>query len=105
MGLIKTMRSLGALREVIVRGLESGLRNDAPDAAIAMRQKVSPFFLNFQQASNKQKFSLKFSLLHSWLVLTGPVVCNYQWRLCEIGLEDYSFVLLSRYISKILVCF
>lgn len=20
-----------------------------------------------------------------------------QWRLCEIGLEDYSFVLLSRY--------
>lgn len=44
------MRSLGALREVIVRGLESGLRNDAPDAAIAMRQKVSPFFLVFQQA-------------------------------------------------------
>lgn len=22
-----------------------------------------------------------------------------QWRLCEIGLEDYSFVLLSRYVQ------
>ncbi|MED6113696.1 Phosphoglucan, water dikinase, chloroplastic [Stylosanthes scabra] len=42
------------------KGLESGLRNDAPDSAIAMRQK---------------------------------------WRLCEIGLEDYSFVLLSRYLN------
>ncbi|XVE81191.1 hypothetical protein DITRI_Ditri15bG0043000 [Diplodiscus trichospermus] len=58
--LIKTMRSLSALREIIVKGLESGLRNDAPDAAIAMRQK---------------------------------------WRLCEIGLEDYSFVLLSRLLN------
>jgi len=26
-----------------VKGLESGLRNDAPDAAIAMRQKVRSF--------------------------------------------------------------
>ncbi|KAK6266128.1 hypothetical protein QUC31_016965 [Theobroma cacao] len=58
--LIKTMRSLSALREVILKGLDSGLRNDAPDAAIAMRQK---------------------------------------WRLCEIGLEDYSFVLLSRLLN------
>lgn len=41
--LIKTMRSLTALREMIVKGLESGLRNDAPDAAIAMRQKVRLF--------------------------------------------------------------
>lgn len=39
--LIKTMQSLNALRDIIVKGLESGLRNDAPDAAIAMRQKVS----------------------------------------------------------------
>ena len=38
--LLKTAQSLNALREVIVKGLESGLRNDAPDAAIAMRQKV-----------------------------------------------------------------
>ncbi|XP_022761795.1 phosphoglucan, water dikinase, chloroplastic-like isoform X2 [Durio zibethinus] len=58
--LIKTMQSLNALREVIVKGLEGGLRNDASDAAIAMRQK---------------------------------------WRLCEIGLEDYSFVLLSRLLN------
>ncbi|XP_057732609.1 phosphoglucan, water dikinase, chloroplastic [Arachis stenosperma] len=58
--LFKTMESLNALREIIVKGLESGLRNDAPDSAIAMRQK---------------------------------------WRLCEIGLEDYSFVLLSRYLN------
>ncbi|CAK9159976.1 unnamed protein product [Ilex paraguariensis] len=55
--LVKTLQSLNGLREVIVKNLESGLRNDAPDAAIAMRQK---------------------------------------WRLCEIGLEDYAFVLLSR---------
>ncbi|KAK3204499.1 hypothetical protein Dsin_018545 [Dipteronia sinensis] len=60
--LIKTMQSLNALREIIVKGLESGLRNDASDAAIAMRQK---------------------------------------WRLCEIGLEDYSFVLLSRFLNAL----
>ncbi|KAH0899996.1 hypothetical protein HID58_049564 [Brassica napus] len=54
--LIKTMHSLASLRETIVKELNRGLRNDAPDAAIAMRQK---------------------------------------WRLCEIGLEDYFFVLLS----------
>ncbi|KDP32558.1 hypothetical protein JCGZ_13108 [Jatropha curcas] len=60
--LMKTIRSLDALRDIIVKGLESGLRNDAPDAAIAMRQK---------------------------------------WRLCEIGLEDYSFVLLSRLLNAL----
>lgn len=58
--LIQTMQSLSSLRSVLTKGLESGLRNDATDAGIAMRQK---------------------------------------WRLCEIGLEDYSFVLLSRYIN------
>ncbi|KAL0746792.1 hypothetical protein Bca101_028794 [Brassica carinata] len=60
--LIKTMRSLASLRESIIKELNSGLRNDAPDAAIAMRQK---------------------------------------WRLCEIGLEDYFFVLLSRYLNAL----
>ncbi|XAR58188.1 Phosphoglucan, water dikinase [Bertholletia excelsa] len=60
--LVKTIQSLNALREVMVKGLESGLRNDAPDAAIAMRQK---------------------------------------WRLSEIGLEDYAFVLLSRIVNAI----
>ena len=42
------MQSLNALRGVIVKGLESGLRNDAPDAAIAMRQKVRSFFSMMQ---------------------------------------------------------
>lgn len=37
----KTIQSLNALREILVRGLESGIRNDASDTAIAMRQKVS----------------------------------------------------------------
>ncbi|KAF7837081.1 phosphoglucan, water dikinase, chloroplastic [Senna tora] len=60
--LFKTMESLNALRGIIVKGLESGLRNDAPDTAIAMRQK---------------------------------------WRLCEIGLEEYSFVLLSRFFNAL----
>ncbi|KAM5569788.1 phosphoglucan, water dikinase, chloroplastic [Rosa sericea] len=60
--LFKTMQSLSALREIIAKGLESGLRNDASDAAIAMRQK---------------------------------------WRLCEIGLEDYSFILLSRFANEL----
>ncbi|XP_075085302.1 phosphoglucan, water dikinase, chloroplastic-like isoform X2 [Nicotiana tabacum] len=60
--LVRTINSLNALREVIVKGLESGLRNDAPDAAIAMRQK---------------------------------------WRLCEIGLEEYAFVLLSRFVNAV----
>lgn len=58
--LMKTLQSLSSLRSVLMKGLESGLRNDATDDGIAMRQK---------------------------------------WRLCEIGLEDYSFVLLSRYIN------
>uniref|UniRef100_K3YQ81 Uncharacterized protein n=1 Tax=Setaria italica TaxID=4555 RepID=K3YQ81_SETIT len=60
--LLKTLQSLSSLRSFLMKGLESGLRNDAPDTAIAMRQK---------------------------------------WRLCEIGLEDYSFVLLSRYINAL----
>ncbi|KAK4341488.1 hypothetical protein RND71_039989 [Anisodus tanguticus] len=34
--LVRTINSLNALREIIVKGLESGLRNDAPDASIAM---------------------------------------------------------------------
>ncbi|CAN1346658.1 Phosphoglucan, water dikinase, chloroplastic [Linum perenne] len=55
-------KSLNGLRDTIGKGLESGLRNDASDAAIAMRQK---------------------------------------WRLCEIGLEDYSFVLFSRFINEL----
>lgn len=45
--LIKTMRSLASLRESIIKELNSGLRNDAPDAAIAMRQKVSFFSTQF----------------------------------------------------------
>ncbi|KAH9621785.1 hypothetical protein KSS87_017544 [Heliosperma pusillum] len=60
--LLDAMLSLGSLREVLVKGLNSGLRNDAPDSAIAMRQK---------------------------------------WRLCEIGLEDYCFVLLSRFLNTL----
>lgn len=58
--MMNALQSLTDLRSIIVKGLESGLRNDAPDAAIAMRQK---------------------------------------WRLCEIGLEDYCFVLLSRFVN------
>jgi phosphoglucan, water dikinase len=38
--LLKTLQSLSSLRSFLMKGLESGLRNDAPDAAIAMRQKV-----------------------------------------------------------------
>ncbi|KAL0365837.1 UNVERIFIED_CONTAM: Phosphoglucan, water dikinase, chloroplastic [Sesamum radiatum] len=60
--LMKTIQALSNLRQEIAKGLESGLRNDAPDAAIAMRQK---------------------------------------WRLCEIGLEDYAFVLLSRFLNAL----
>ncbi|KAL3839958.1 hypothetical protein ACJIZ3_024549 [Penstemon smallii] len=60
--LMKTIQALNSLRKEIAKGLESGLRNDAPDTAIAMRQK---------------------------------------WRLCEIGLEDYAFVLLSRFLNAL----
>jgi len=38
--LLKTLQSLSSLRSFLMKGLESGLRNDALDAAIAMRQKV-----------------------------------------------------------------
>jgi phosphoglucan,water dikinase len=57
---IETLHALTSLREKLLQGLESGLRNDASDAAIAMRQK---------------------------------------WRLSELGLEEYSFVLLSRLVN------
>ncbi|XP_071742670.1 phosphoglucan, water dikinase, chloroplastic isoform X2 [Rutidosis leptorrhynchoides] len=60
--LINTIHSLNGLREMVTKGLESGIRNDAPDTAIAMRQK---------------------------------------WRLAEIGLEDYAFVLMSRYLNAL----
>lgn len=46
--LFKTMESLNALRDIIVKGLESGLRNDAPDSAIAMRQKVRLILLKLE---------------------------------------------------------
>ncbi|KAG0626216.1 hypothetical protein M758_2G111500 [Ceratodon purpureus] len=58
--LLDTLHALTNLRRILAKGLESGLRNDASDEAIAMRQK---------------------------------------WRLSELGLEDYSFVLLSRIIN------
>lgn len=45
--LFKTMESLNVLRETIVKGLESGLRNDAPDSAIAMCQKVTQILFNY----------------------------------------------------------
>lgn len=60
--LMNTIQSLNNLREIVTKGLESGIRNDAPDTAIAMRQK---------------------------------------WRLAEIGLEDYAFVLMSRYLNAL----
>ncbi|XP_075496743.1 LOW QUALITY PROTEIN: phosphoglucan, water dikinase, chloroplastic-like [Primulina tabacum] len=60
--LMKTIQAMDNLREEIIKGLESGLRNDAPDAAIAIRQK---------------------------------------WRLCEIGLEDYAFILVSRFLNAL----
>lgn len=48
MGLLfKTIQSMNSIHEVIVKGLESGLRNDAPDAAIAMRQKVIMLYLSY----------------------------------------------------------
>eukprot|EP00850_Spirogloea_muscicola_P003513 SM000014S00301 [mRNA] locus=s14:501177:507786:- [translate_table: standard] len=58
--LLACMHSLTGLRAALLSGLASGLRNDASDESIAMRQK---------------------------------------WRLAEIGLEDYSFVLLSRFLN------
>lgn len=60
--LIGALHALTGLRALLLKGLESGLRNDASDDAIAMRQK---------------------------------------WRLAEIGLENYSFVLLSRFINAL----
>lgn len=51
--LVKTIQSVNALREAIVKGLESGLRNDAPDAAIAMRQKVIAICCNYLKFVSK----------------------------------------------------
>lgn len=38
--IMDTIHSLTSLRAVLLKGLASGIRNDAPDVAIAMRQKV-----------------------------------------------------------------
>lgn len=38
--LLGTLHALTGLRTDLLRGLESGLRNDASDDSIAMRQKV-----------------------------------------------------------------
>lgn len=38
--LMETLQSLQGIRTILVKGLESGLRNDASDTAVAMRQKV-----------------------------------------------------------------
>jgi hypothetical protein len=38
--LMETLLALSSLRSFLIKGLESGLRNDASDTAIAMRQKV-----------------------------------------------------------------
>jgi len=56
---MQTMQSLTATRELIAKGLESGLRNDAPDAAIATRQKVKSFLLFSEQPIQKHN-NLKF---------------------------------------------
>ncbi|CAI5496742.1 unnamed protein product [Closterium sp. Naga37s-1] len=60
--LMSALHALTGLRAVLMYSLESGLRNDAPDDAIAMRQK---------------------------------------WRLAEICLEEYFFVLLSRPLNEL----
>ncbi|CAI7889247.1 unnamed protein product, partial [Closterium sp. NIES-53] len=60
--LMSALHALTGLRAVLMYSLESGLRNDAPDDAIAMRQK---------------------------------------WRLAEICLEEYFFVLLSRFLNEL----
>ncbi|GJX49605.1 phosphoglucan, water dikinase, chloroplastic [Tanacetum coccineum] len=63
-------------------GLESGIHNNASDSAIAMRQKVT------------YGFSLILAFTQD-LTLFKTVSSRLQWRLAEIGLEDYAFVLMS----------
>lgn len=50
--LMKTIQALNDLGQDIAKGLESGLRNDAPDTAIAMRQKVSSSLYLFVSFNN-----------------------------------------------------
>lgn len=60
--LMTALHALTGLRASLLYSLESGLRNDAPDDSIAMRQK---------------------------------------WRLSEICLEEYFFVLISRFLNEL----
>lgn len=83
--LMETLQALSALRSFMIKGLESGLRNDAPDTAIAMRQKVI-------LSNTAEKVWVEIGCMYSNIFNVEVL----QWRLCEIGLEDYSFVLLSR---------
>lgn len=139
--LLAALHSLTGLRAALLSSLSSGLRNDAPDDAIAMRQKVCtravcpssglwlwswytkgvalwchghgswggrpglpPQLLSWTAAdcdlwprlasimSHDDRF-MTLSVAHRWL---GASPLPLQWRLSEIGLEDYAFVLLSR---------
>lgn len=60
--LMDALHSATSVRALLISGLSSGLRTDAPDSALVMRQR---------------------------------------WRLTEVRLEDYVFVLLSQFVNKL----
>lgn len=84
--LMRTIQSLNGLREVIVKGLESGVRNDAPDAAIAMRQKVVSFA--FPPNPINIQMVIWFSFLCNYGSCTVASLWNWTWGLCIRSIEQ-----------------
>ncbi|CAI5967224.1 unnamed protein product [Closterium sp. NIES-64] len=137
--LMSALHALTGLRAVLMYSLESGLRNDAPDDAIAMRQKVRsslgeggvkvrdtsglrngammPLPCDRRAACRADGYSLESGLRNDapddaiamwqkvrerWgrrVITVGGI--GTKWRLAEICLEEYFFVLLSRFLNEL----
>ncbi|KAL2467661.1 Phosphoglucan [Forsythia ovata] len=85
--LMKTILSLNGLRKEIVKGLESGLRNDAPDAAIAMRQKANKL-LNASEAvggAGRLAENVEHKNASSWSDPIGALVIGIH----QVGLSGW----------------
>jgi hypothetical protein len=75
--MVEVLHAVTSVRAVLVNGLSSGLRNDAPDRAIAMRQKcvgVGPAW----QGESGGCMSLLLCM-HCFLKAVDVCLADCQW--------------------------
>ncbi|CAI5966357.1 unnamed protein product [Closterium sp. NIES-65] len=125
--LMSALHALTGLRAVLMYSLESGLRNDAPDDAIAMRQKVRSSLgeggvkvrdtsglrngammplpcdrSGLRNDAPDDAIAMWQKVRERWgrrVITVGGI--GTKWRLAEICLEEYFFVLLSRFLNEL----